>query len=120
MNDRIRVNTPGLYFIYSQVYFVSYQNGAQNNVTSSHALYHFVYRFNVIYPNGGEELILKSVRTKCWSRAKDFDDHTSYTAAAIHLNANDEIYVKVSNVSYVSRDSKATFLGLFKISWPIE
>ncbi|KAK3094465.1 hypothetical protein FSP39_002072 [Pinctada imbricata] len=116
MNDRIKVNTSGLYFVYSQVYFVSYPHSQTNSSSSSHALYHFVYRFNVIYANGGEELLLKGVRTKCWSRIKDFDDYTSYTGAVLHLNANDEIYVKVSNVSSISVDSKATFLGLFKIS----
>ncbi|XP_022338095.2 tumor necrosis factor ligand superfamily member 10-like isoform X2 [Crassostrea virginica] len=112
-NDRIRVNNSGLYYLYSQVYFLSqYLNEISSGATT---LYHYVYRYNVIYPNGGEELLLKSVRTKCWERVKAYDDYTSFTGGVFHLNVGDEIYVKVSNISQVSHDPKATFLGTFKI-----
>lgn len=112
-NDRIRVNNSGLYYLYSQVYFLSqYLSGVSLSATT---LYHYVYRYNVIYPNGGEELLLKSVRTQCWERTKDYDDYTSFTAGVFRLNVGDEIYVKVSNISQVSPDPKATFFGMFKL-----
>lgn len=79
-------------------------------------LYHYVYRYNVIYPNDGEQLLMKSVRTPCWSQQKSVHgDYTSYTAAAIRMVAGDEVYVMVSNISMVSPFPEASFLGAFKI-----
>lgn len=112
-NDRVRVNNSGLYYLYSQVYFLSLYFGG--NSPGATTLYHYVYRYNVIYPNGGEELLLKSVRTQCWERNKDYDDYTSFTGGVFRLNVGDEIYVKVSNISQVSQDPKATFFGMFKL-----
>ncbi|XP_061171747.1 uncharacterized protein LOC133181226 [Saccostrea echinata] len=112
-NDRIRVNSSGLYYIYSQIYFLSQYFGGKSSGATT--LYHYVYRYNVIYPNGGEELLLKSVRTQCWERNKEYDDYTSFTGGVFRLNVCDEIYVKVSNISQVSQDPKATFLGMFKL-----
>lgn len=114
-NDRIRVNNSGLYYLYSQVYFLSLYFGG--NSPGATTLYHYVYRYNVIYPNGGEELLLKSVRTQCWERNKEYDDYTSFTGGVFRLNVGDEIYVKVSNISQVSQDPKATFFGMFKLGW---
>ncbi|XP_062598005.1 tumor necrosis factor ligand superfamily member 10-like [Saccostrea cucullata] len=112
-HDRIRINSSGLYYIYSQVYFLSQYFGGKSSGATT--LYHYVYRYNVIYPNGGEELLLKSIRTQCWERNKDYDDYTSFTGGVFRLNVGDEIYVKVSNISQVSQDPKATFLGMFKL-----
>lgn len=112
-NDRVRVNNSGLYYLYSQVYFLSLYFGG--NSPGATTLYHYVYRYNVIYPNGGEELLLKSVRTQCWERNKEYDDYTSFTGGVFRLNVGDEIYVKVSNISQVSQDPKATFFGMFKL-----
>lgn len=114
-NDRVRVNNSGLYYLYSQVYFLSLYFGG--NSPGATTLYHYVYRYNVIYPNGGEELLLKSVRTQCWDRNKEYDDYTSFTGGVFRLNVGDEIYVKVSNISQVSQDPKATFFGMFKLGW---
>jgi len=113
-NDRLRIATSGLYFVYSQVYFEAvYGNGYQGTERN---VYHYVYRFNHIYPNGGRQLLMKNVVTQCWEPQKAYWDYTSYTGAAIHLNAGDELYVNVTNINLVSRDSKASFLGIFKIS----
>ncbi|XP_033760527.1 tumor necrosis factor ligand superfamily member 6-like [Pecten maximus] len=115
-NDRLRINTSGLYFIYSQVYFDRMCNHVMQETNTPYPIYHYVYRFNVIYPNGGEQLLMKSVRTPCWTQEKSLHgDYTSYTAAAIRMAAGDEIYVMVSNISMVSPVPEASFLGLFKI-----
>ncbi|CAC5420619.1 unnamed protein product [Mytilus coruscus] len=113
--DMISINNSGLYFVYSQIYFsnINSQSYRQN---TSQALYHYVYRYNVIYPNGGSELLLKSVRTLCWVKDKLYTDYTSYTAAAFQLNAGDKLYVMVSDIATLSRESKASFFGIFKIS----
>ncbi|XP_060069180.1 tumor necrosis factor ligand superfamily member 6-like [Ylistrum balloti] len=116
-NDRLRINTSGLYFIYSQVYFDRMCDQVLQETGTSYPIYHYVYRFNVIYPNGGEQLLMKSVRTPCWTQQKSIHgDYTSYTAAAIRMAAGDEIYVMVSNISMVSPVPEASFLGVFKIS----
>nr|AJQ21537.1 TNF ligand-like 3 [Mytilus galloprovincialis] len=113
--DMISINTSGLYFVYSQIYFsnINSQSYKQN---TSQALYHYVYRYNVIYPNGGSELLLKSVRTLCWAKDSLYTDFTSYTAAAFQLNAGDKLYVMVSDIATLSRETKASFFGIFKIS----
>ncbi|XP_052058772.1 uncharacterized protein LOC127699073 [Mytilus californianus] len=113
--DMLSINNSGLYFVYSQIYFsnINSQSYKQN---TSQALYHYVYRYNVIYPNGGSELLLKSVRTLCWAKDKLYTDYTSYTAAAFQLNAGDKLYVMISDIAILSRESKASFFGIFKIS----
>ncbi|CAG2254613.1 unnamed protein product [Mytilus edulis] len=61
-NSRIIVNTSGLYFVIAVRYFQLLPKG--NNIKHLQALYHYVYRWNVFYPNDGNELLLKSVRTQ--------------------------------------------------------
>lgn len=114
--DRIKINASGLYFLYSQVYFTAIFSDGRHKANESLTIYHYMYRYNVIYPNGGEQLLFKSVKTECWAKTKEYSDFTSYTGGAIFLNAGDEVYIKVSDVSLISRDSKASFIGMFRIS----
>ncbi|XP_069105277.1 uncharacterized protein [Argopecten irradians] len=113
-NDRLIVNTTGLYVVYSQVYFSTYI--PPTTPTSSSVLYHYVYRYNVIYPNSGNQLLMKSVRTLNLDPVTSHSDHTSYTSATVRLTVGDEIYVKVSNLSLVSRSEKASFLGMVQVA----
>lgn len=114
--DRIKINASGLYFLYSQVYFTANFADGRHKANESLTIYHYMYRYNIIYPNGGEQLLFKSIKTECWVKTKEYTDFTSYTGGAVFLNAGDEIYIKVSDVSLISRDSKASFIGMFKIS----
>ncbi|VDI28511.1 tumor necrosis factor ligand superfamily member 10 [Mytilus galloprovincialis] len=110
-DSRIFINTSGLYFLYSQIFFSDlYNDQAQSNRT--HTFYHYVYRFNYIYPNDGQELLLKSVRTQCWAKNKIYSDYTSYTAGVFRLNKGDQIFVKVSQIRLISRDRQASFFGV--------
>ena len=110
-DSRIFINTSGLYFVYSQIFFSDlYKGQALSN--KSHTFYHYVYRFNHIYPNDGQELLLKSVRTECWAKSKFFGDYTSYTAGVFRLNVGDQIFVKVSQIRLMSRDRQASFFGV--------
>ncbi|XP_060082633.1 uncharacterized protein LOC132561933 [Ylistrum balloti] len=112
--DRLVINTTGLYVVYSQIYFSKYISA--NAPKSSSVLYHYVYRYNVIYPNSGNQLLMKSVRTLNLDPVASHSDHTSYTSATLRLTVGDEIYVKVSNLSMVSRAEKASFLGVVQIA----
>ncbi|XP_033760294.1 uncharacterized protein LOC117342302 isoform X2 [Pecten maximus] len=114
MKDRLVINTTGLYVVYSQMYFSAYVPPATPK--SSSVLYHYVYRYNVIYPNSGNQLLMKSVRTFNIDPVTSHSDHTSYTSATLRLRVGDEIYVKVSNLSLVSRAEKASFLGVVQVA----
>ncbi|OWF53599.1 uncharacterized protein LOC110446214 [Mizuhopecten yessoensis] len=113
-NNTLIITDAGLYLIYSQICFSVRDTGNFEEGTIP-LLYHYVYRYNVIYPNGGNQLLLKSVNAQRIEPSRDFGDLTSYTSAALMLNRGDQIYVKVSNLSYVSRDQKASFLGVLKM-----
>lgn len=114
-NDKLLISQDGLYLVYSQISFSisdrNYPVGAKVPF-----LYHYVYRFNPIYPNGGNQLLMKSVNSQRIEPTVGFGDLTSYTSAALRLKKGDQLYVKVSNSSLVSRDQKASFFGLVKIS----
>lgn len=113
-NSRIIVNTSGLYFVYSQIFFSNLYKG-QTTSNTSQALYHYVYRWNVFYPNDGNELLLKSVRTQCWAENRVYGDYTSYTSGVFKLSAGDNLYVKASKLDLISRDPKASFFGIAKL-----
>ncbi|XP_063430431.1 uncharacterized protein LOC134712628 isoform X1 [Mytilus trossulus] len=113
-NSRIVVNTSGLYFVYSQIFFSNLYKG-QTTSNTSQALYHYVYRWNVFYPNDGNELLLKSVRTQCWAENRVYGDYTSYTSGVFKLSAGDNLYVKASKLDLISRDPKASFFGIAKL-----
>ncbi|OWF45233.1 uncharacterized protein LOC110457301 [Mizuhopecten yessoensis] len=113
-NDRLIINTTGLYVVYSQIYFSKYV--PPTTPKSSSVLYHYVYRYNVIYPNTGNQLLMESVRTLKLVPVTSHSDHTSYTSATLRLKVGDEIYVKVSNISMVSRAEEASFLGVVQIA----
>lgn len=115
-NDTIIVNRSGLYFIYSQIHFSKIYSENNKRKTTSQALYHYVYRYNAVYPNGGTELLLMSVQTQCWDTNKMYGDYTSYTAAVLELKAGDQLYIMVSDITVVSREPKGSFLGIVKVS----
>ena len=110
----LHINSTGLYHIYSQVYFVSVYNSTGTS-NDPKILHHSIYRYNPTLPNDGTEELAHSAHTECWQSRRKYTDFTSYTGAAIKLLAGDDIYVKVSDISLVARDSKSSFFGLFKI-----
>ena len=113
-DSQIIIDASGLYLVYSQIYFNSVYKG-QPLQNTSQVLYHYVYRWNIIYPNGGHELLLKSVRTQCWAENRVYGDYTSYTAGVFKLNAGDNLYVQSSNLEILSREQHATFIGITQL-----
>ncbi|CAC5420618.1 unnamed protein product [Mytilus coruscus] len=99
---------------YHQIFFSNLYKG-QTTSNTSQALYHYVYRWNVFYPNDGNELLLKSVRTQCWAENRVYGDYTSYTSGVFKLSAGDNLYVKASKLDLISRDPKASFFGIAKL-----
>ena len=122
-HGRIVVPEDGYYYVYSQVAFlevlpINTGAGGSNPPsygTESPSLSHYLYRYNIIYPKGGEEKLVQNSITKCWGPNKAFGEYTSYLGAVFHLRQGDEVFVKVSNLSMVARDPKSNFFGLFKV-----
>ncbi|ESO82164.1 hypothetical protein LOTGIDRAFT_135217, partial [Lottia gigantea] len=116
-HGRIVVPVPGLYYVYSQVSFLERYVQSRDSAasTESPSLSHYIYRYNIIYPNGGEEKMIQNSITKCWGTNKGFGEYTSYLGAVFDLRQGDEIFVKVSNLTMVARDPKSNYFGLFKI-----
>ena len=103
----------GHYFVYSQAGFlIRYENGSGNIDNESESLFHKVNRYNMIYPLGKQELLRGTVM-QCWVKNKEYGRYTSYVGAALSLNKGDHIYVTVSRVYDLSRDSSHTYFGLF-------
>ncbi|XP_060082638.1 uncharacterized protein LOC132561938 [Ylistrum balloti] len=115
IKDKLVIPQKGLYLIYSQICFSVRDTGdfIHGNIP---VLYHYVYRFNVIYPNGGTQLLLRSVNAEKIQPSWEFGDLTSYTSAALIFEKGDQVYVQVSNTSFVSRDPKASFFGIVKLN----
>ena len=86
-----------------------------NYGTESPSLSHYLYRYNIIYPNGGEEKLVQNSITKSSGPNKAFGEYTSYLGAVFHLRQGDEIFVKVSNLTMMARDPKSNYFGLFKV-----
>ena len=113
-DSQIIVNKSGLYLVYSQILFSDLYKG-QSTLNTSQVLYHYVYRWNVIYPNGGQELLLKSVRTQCWAENRVYGDYTSYTSGVFQLNSGDQLFVKASKIEKMSKKPHASFFGLAEL-----
>ena len=116
---RLVIQEPGIYFVYSQVHFVEYfqrDENSDSHHSQSSSYSHYVYKYNAILPNGGNQLLLHHSSSPCQSKSKDFHEYTSYVGAIFKLKPQDEIFVKVSNISMVEWDSRATYFGLYQIA----
>nr|KAG5693540.1 hypothetical protein BaRGS_019866 [Batillaria attramentaria] len=120
-HGRIVVPDDGLYYVYSQIAFLEvlldHSGSNPGPGTDSPSLSHYLYRYNIIYPNGGEEKLVQNSITKCWGPNKAFGEYTSYLGAVFHLRQGDEVFVKVSNITMVARDPKSNYFGLFKVKF---
>lgn len=116
-HGRIVIPEDGYYYVYSQVSFLEVFDVSPkaNNEDSSHSLSHYLYRYNIIYRNGGEEKLLQNSITKCWGQSKFFGEYASYLGAVLHFRQGDEVFVKVSNLTLVVREPKLNYFGLFRI-----
>jgi hypothetical protein len=86
----------GLYYVYSHVSFEeNFGHGSSGSRSVSNSLSHYLYRYNIIYRNGGEELLIMNSLTKCWDENKQFGEYSSYLGALFKLRRRDELFVKV-------------------------
>ncbi|XP_045201285.2 tumor necrosis factor ligand superfamily member 10-like [Mercenaria mercenaria] len=115
-HGRIVILEEGLYYVYSQLSFLEVFDNPNSIETGSQSLSHYIYRYNIIYPHGGEEAMIQNSITKCWGQNKAFGEYTSYLGAVFHLRQGDELFVKVSNLTLIVREPKLNYFGLFKVN----
>uniref|UniRef100_U3KAF1 THD domain-containing protein n=1 Tax=Ficedula albicollis TaxID=59894 RepID=U3KAF1_FICAL len=89
---RLRVEQPGKYYVYSQIYF-RYPGPA----------------------HGPPLLLLKGVGTKCWAPAAQYGLHALYQGGLFELRAGDELFVSVSSLAIDPHDAAATYFGAFRL-----
>ncbi|KAH9512386.1 hypothetical protein Btru_039376 [Bulinus truncatus] len=106
---------------FSQISFMEMFDVQNNDAYGSRgssefpSLSHYLYRYNILYHNGGEEKLAQNSITKCWGQSKTFGEYTSNLGAVLYLRNADEIFIKVSNISMVATDPKLSYFGLFKV-----
>ena len=114
--NRLRIQDPGLYFIYSQMTFIYPRRTHKHRKTQDH----YVYKHNDVLPIDGNELLLKASKTVGHTGQGHFTEDTSFTAGIFRLRAQDEVFVNVSDVTSVSDTPGTSFLGLYKIGLYVE
>lgn len=115
-NGRLVVPEDGLYYVYSHVSFEeNFGHGSSGSRSVSNSLSHYLYRYNIIYPNGGEELLIMNSLTKCWDENKQFGEYSSYLGALFKLRRRDELLVKVSNLTTIVTNHKINSFGFFRV-----
>lgn len=113
-NGRLVAPVDGLYNIYTFLdLFMEYinRNGETMINIKKHedAIQHAVYKFNI--RNNREEEILTTYKPYYFSRNGRFNFYETYLSADVKLKAGDEVYLKVSNVSFIQNPSK-NFFGM--------
>lgn len=113
-NGRVRVPVSGYYHVYSAIDF-NYQfirNTTQNTInvlSKSPCLIHSIYKSNIKEKKSGEKEVMCTHHPYERSENSIFSRYDTYISADIHLEAGEEIYVKVANISYASSPPKNVF-----------
>ncbi|NXM88214.1 TNF10 factor, partial [Oenanthe oenanthe] len=105
---RLRVEQPGKYYVYSQIYFRYPGAGGD----SGPQLVQCIQRQPAHEP---PLLLLKGVGTKCWAPAAEFGLQALYQGGLFELRAGDELFVSVSSLAIDSHDAAATYFGAFRL-----
>ncbi|OWF56724.1 hypothetical protein KP79_PYT20182 [Mizuhopecten yessoensis] len=103
----IQVKQYGLYFVYSSITF-------QTPPTDLNAqVYHMLLREHYLLPNTGAIMMMMN---KYGGGKQSSGFYTSFLCGVFKLRADDEIFVKVSNVSFLYDFHYSNYLGLYRLS----
>lgn len=105
---RLRVEQPGKYYVYSQIYFR--YRGADRSSGSQ-----LVQCIQWQPAHSPPVLLLKGVGTKCWAPEADYGLHALYQGGLFELKAGDELFVSVSSLAIDSNDAAASYFGAFRL-----
>ncbi|XP_063791743.1 CD40 ligand [Pseudophryne corroboree] len=106
INGKLRVDTPGVYYVYSQVSFCV--NATQFRDAP------FVQYIYLRRPHEKERLLLKGANSYI-SQTANCALHSAQLGAVFTLKKNDLIYVSVTDPSCVSYSPEFTYFGMFKL-----
>ncbi|EGV93285.1 Tumor necrosis factor ligand superfamily member 6 [Cricetulus griseus] len=99
------INVPGLYFVYSKVYF-------RGHSCTNQPLSHKVYMRNSKYLG---DLVLMEEKKLNYCTPGQMWAHSSYLGAVFNLTSADHLYVNISQLSLINFDESKTFFGLYKL-----
>ncbi|XP_032558008.1 tumor necrosis factor ligand superfamily member 10-like [Chiroxiphia lanceolata] len=108
-DGRLRVEQPGKYYVYSQIYFRYRSAGAQDSGPQ------LVQCIQWQPPHSQPILLLKGVGTKCWAPEADYGLHALYQGGLFELKAGDELFVSVSSLAIDYNDAAASYFGAFRL-----
>ncbi|KAJ7409905.1 tumor necrosis factor ligand superfamily member 10-like protein [Willisornis vidua] len=106
---RLRVEQPGKYYVYSQIYFRYRSASAQDSSPQ------LVQCIQWQPPHSQPILLLKGVGTKCWAPGADYGLHTLYQGGVFELKAGDELFVSVSSLAINDSDPETNYFGAFRL-----
>ncbi|OWF56727.1 hypothetical protein KP79_PYT20185 [Mizuhopecten yessoensis] len=101
----IQVTDPGLYFIYSSITFQAPHTDLNAQV------YHILLREHYLLPKTGATIMMIN---KYGGGDQSSGFYTSFLCGAFRLRAGDEVFVKVSNTSFVYNSYYSNYLGLYR------
>ncbi|NXN13052.1 TNF10 factor, partial [Indicator maculatus] len=113
-DGRLRVNQPGKYYVYSQIYFRYPGEGAAGAAAHLSAP-QLVQCINWKTSYSQPILLLKGVGTKCWAPEANYGLHALYQGGLFELKAGDELFVSVSSLSIDYNDAAASYFGAFRL-----
>ncbi|NWS85389.1 TNF10 factor, partial [Toxostoma redivivum] len=105
---RLRVQQPGKYYVYSQIYF-RYRGAGR---LSGPQLVQCIQWQPAHSP---PVLLLKGVGTKCWAPEAEYGLHALYQGGLFELREGDELFVSVSSLAIDSNDAAASYFGAFRL-----
>lgn len=105
---RLRVEQPGKYYVYSQIYFRYRGAGASGP--------QLVQCIQWQPAHSPPVLLLKGVGTKCWAPEADYGLHALYQGGLFELQAGDELFVSVSSLAIDYNDAAASYFGAFRLN----
>lgn len=111
----------GVYFVYSQVYFVEYYDDDvmtyHDERTAVESVTVYVNRF--VNQTKRSEVLTQRSESRC-SRSTLTSaspcEYTVYAGSLVELTEGDSVYVTVSHPSFVNPDAKVTYFGLQKVT----
>ncbi|XP_064615010.1 tumor necrosis factor ligand superfamily member 6-like [Liolophura sinensis] len=114
-HGRLVVPRSGLYQVFSHIYFSEDTDPRKSNNTE---LEHKMYKFNILHEDSGEEELLQAGLTPCLQSQKwqpQEENAGSYAGAITHLQAGDEISVRVTYIHFLEGCKGEHYFGLHKI-----
>jgi len=104
----LKIQHPGMYFIYSAITFKPQEK--KSNTTTT--IYHTLSRRHRLLPKTGEELLMIN---RYGGERQSRGYYTSLLCGALRLRPDDELSIKVSNHTYVYNFYYSNYFGIYKL-----